>query len=37
MGVMDMEPCEKLGKVTAIFFLAFTEVVFASLSSHKGT
>lgn len=37
MGVMDMEPCEKLGEVTAIFFLAFMEAVFASPSSHTGT
>lgn len=34
---MDMEPWEKLGEVTAIFFLAFTDAVFASLSSHTGT
>lgn len=37
MGVMDVEPCEKLGEVTAIFFLAFMEAVFASLGSHPGT
>lgn len=34
---MDMEPCEKLGEVTAIFLLAFTEAAFASLSSPTGT